>query len=127
MELKVLGEKGRKRTMGEGEKERGAEARGLEKTQVISSLIDGEDGSIVVDLPNLGTQPVFILIELWVFYFVLVGWLVGWLVSWLVGCFVFVFPPRLISVGDLPQHEPHHINFFLITILLNQQFVYAMK
>ena len=55
------------------EKERGeAEAPVLEKPQVIKGLIDGEDGSVVVDLPNLGTQLVFILIELWVFYFVLV-------------------------------------------------------
>ena len=36
---------------------------GLEKPQVIRGLIDGEDGSVVVDLPNLGTQHVFILIE----------------------------------------------------------------
>ena len=29
-----------------------------------TSVIDEEDGSVVVDLPNLGTQLVFILIEL---------------------------------------------------------------
>ena len=40
------------------------EAHGLEKPQVLRGLIDGEDGSVVVDLPNLGTQHVFILIEL---------------------------------------------------------------
>jgi hypothetical protein len=45
-------------------KESRAEAHGLDKLQVIRSLIDGEDGSVVVDLPNLGTQFVFILIEL---------------------------------------------------------------
>ena len=45
-------------------KESRAEAHGLEKPQVIRGLIDGEDGSVVVDLPNLGTQLVFILIEL---------------------------------------------------------------
>jgi hypothetical protein len=44
-------------------KESGAEALGLEKPQVIRGLIDEEDGSVVVDLPNLGTQLVFILIE----------------------------------------------------------------
>ena len=37
---------------------------GLEKPQVIRGLIDGEDGSVVVDLPNLGTQLLFTLIEL---------------------------------------------------------------
>ena len=41
-----------------------AEARGLEKPQVIRGLIDGEDGSVVVNLPSLSTQLVFILIEL---------------------------------------------------------------
>ena len=41
-----------------------AEARGLEKLQVLRGLIDVEDGSVVVDLPNLGAQHVFILIEL---------------------------------------------------------------
>ena len=41
-----------------------AEAHGLEKPQVLRGLIDVEDGSVVVDLPNLGTQHVFILIVL---------------------------------------------------------------
>ena len=41
-----------------------AEAQGLEKPQVLRGPIDGEDGSVVVDLPNLGAQHVFILIEL---------------------------------------------------------------
>ena len=40
-----------------------AEAHGLEKPQVLMSLIDVEDHSVVGDLPNLGTQHVFILIE----------------------------------------------------------------
>ena len=60
-------------------KESRAEARGLEKPQVIRDLIDGEDGSIVVDLPNVGVQLVFMLIEL---------------------CF---HCPGHIWVGDLPQ------------------------
>ena len=41
-----------------------AEAQGLEKPQVLRGLLDGEDGSVVVGLPNLGAQHVFILIEL---------------------------------------------------------------
>jgi hypothetical protein len=41
-----------------------AEARGLENSQVIRGLLDVEDGSVVVDLPNLGAQHVFILIVL---------------------------------------------------------------
>ena len=45
-------------------KESRAEAHGLEKPQVIRGLIDGEDGSVVADLPSLGAQLVFILIEL---------------------------------------------------------------
>ena len=45
-------------------KRKRAEAHGLEKLQVLRGLIDVEDGSVVVDLPNLGTQHVFILIEL---------------------------------------------------------------
>lgn len=42
----------------------GGEACGLEKTQVIRDLINGDYSSIVVDLPNLGVQFIFILIEL---------------------------------------------------------------
>ena len=45
-------------------KKSGTAAHGLEKPQVLRSLIVGEDGSVVVDLPNLGAQHVFILIEL---------------------------------------------------------------
>jgi hypothetical protein len=41
------------------------EAHGLEKLQVLRGLIDVEDGSVVVDLPNLGIQYVFILTELY--------------------------------------------------------------
>jgi hypothetical protein len=43
-----------------GKKESREEAHGLEKLQVLKDLIDGEDGSVVVDLPKLGTQHVFI-------------------------------------------------------------------
>ena len=46
-------------------KKSGAEAHGLEKLQVLRGLIDVEDGSVVVDLPNLGAQHVFILTELY--------------------------------------------------------------
>jgi hypothetical protein len=55
---------GRKRATEEKEKESRAEARDLEKPQVLRGLIDGEDGSVAVDLPNLGAQLVFMLIEL---------------------------------------------------------------
>jgi hypothetical protein len=41
-----------------------ADAYGLEKLQVLRDLIDVEDGSVAVDLPNLGAQHVFILIVL---------------------------------------------------------------
>ena len=50
--------------MDDEKKESGPEARGLEKLQVIRGLIDGEDGSVAVDLPNLGAQHVIILTEL---------------------------------------------------------------
>jgi hypothetical protein len=62
VELKILGVGGghQRRMM----KESRAEAPGLEKPQVIRGLLYGEDGSVVVDLPNKGTQHVFILIEL---------------------------------------------------------------
>jgi hypothetical protein len=43
------------------EEEKREEAPGLEKLQVLRGLLYGEDGSVVVDLPNLGTQRVFIL------------------------------------------------------------------
>jgi hypothetical protein len=39
------------------------EAHGLEKLQVLRDLIDVEDGSVAVDLPNLGAQHVFIVTE----------------------------------------------------------------
>ena len=42
-------------------KKSGAEAQGLEKLQVLRGLIDVEDGSVAVDLPNLGAQHVIIL------------------------------------------------------------------
>jgi hypothetical protein len=42
-------------------KRSGAEVHGLKKQQVLRGLIDVEDGSVVVDLPNLGTWHVFIL------------------------------------------------------------------
>jgi hypothetical protein len=37
---------------------RKAETHGLEKPQVIRGLIDVKDGSVVVDLPNLGAKHV---------------------------------------------------------------------
>jgi hypothetical protein len=41
-----------------------AEAHGLEKPQVLRGLRDVEDGSVVVDLPNLGAQHIIIITEL---------------------------------------------------------------
>ena len=49
------------RTQRRRKKKSRAEAHGLEKLQVLRGLIDVEDGSVVVDLPNLGTQHVIIL------------------------------------------------------------------
>jgi hypothetical protein len=51
---------------GEGQRRRKeeksrAEAHGLEKLQVLRCLIDVEDGSVVVNLPNLGAQHVITL------------------------------------------------------------------
>ena len=51
----------RDRTQRRRKKKSRAEAHGLEKPQVLRGLIDVEDGSVVVDLPNLGTQHVIIL------------------------------------------------------------------
>jgi hypothetical protein len=45
-------------------KKSGAEAHGLEKPQFLRGFIDVQDRGIEVDLPNLGIQHVFILIEL---------------------------------------------------------------
>ena len=45
-------------------KKSGVEAPGPEKPQVLMWLIDVEDGSAVIDLPNLGAQHIFILIVL---------------------------------------------------------------
>ena len=64
IELKALGEKGREDDGGQRRrwwKESRAEASGLEKPQVLRGLIEVEDGSVAVDLLNLGTQLVFIL------------------------------------------------------------------
>ena len=38
-----------------------AEAHGLEKPQVLRDLISVEDGGVVVDLPNVGSQHVIII------------------------------------------------------------------
>jgi hypothetical protein len=54
----------RERTQRRRKKKSGAEAHGLEKVQVLRGLIEVEDHSIVVDLPNLGTQNTFIITEL---------------------------------------------------------------
>jgi hypothetical protein len=63
--LKVLGGKEKENKGGQRRwKESRAEEHSLEKQYVIRGLIDGEDGSAVVDLPNIGKQHVFILIEL---------------------------------------------------------------
>jgi hypothetical protein len=51
--------------VGGGEKKKSrAETHSLEKPQVLRGLIDVEDGTVAVDLPNLGTQHVFIVTEL---------------------------------------------------------------
>jgi hypothetical protein len=60
VELKVLGEKG-ERTM--EKKEEGKWSRHTWPGE-IRGLLYGEDGSVVVDLPNLGVQLVFTVIEL---------------------------------------------------------------
>ena len=39
-------------------KESGAEAPSLEKPRVLRGLLYGEDGNVLVDLPNLGAQHV---------------------------------------------------------------------
>ena len=63
-------EREKKKKMGEREKTQrrrnksGAEAHGMQKPQVLRGLIGREDGNIAVDLPNLGTQHVFILLVL---------------------------------------------------------------
>jgi hypothetical protein len=58
------GESGRENRHRWRKKKSGAEAHGLEKLQVLRGFTDGEDGSVAVDLPNLGTQHVCILTEL---------------------------------------------------------------
>ena len=76
MELKVLGEKEREGEDddGGGEEKSGAQAPGLEKPQVLRGLLYGENGNVVVDLPNRGTQHVFILIELRFHCWAYLGW-----------------------------------------------------
>ena len=64
MELNVFGKKEKERGQRRRRKESRAEAHCLEKPQVLRGLLYGEDGSVVVDLRNLGAQHVFILIEL---------------------------------------------------------------
>jgi hypothetical protein len=53
-------ERGRWRTE-EEEEGKWSRSTSLEKLQVLRGLLHGEDGTVVVDLPNLGTQLVFIL------------------------------------------------------------------
>ena len=67
MELKVWETRRKRKKRGQWKrrwKENGAEAGDLEKPQVLRGLIDGKNGSVVVDLPNLGVQLVFILTEM---------------------------------------------------------------
>ena len=51
----------RERAQRRRKKKSGAKADGLEKPQILRGLIDVEDGSVAVDLPNLGTKHVIIL------------------------------------------------------------------
>jgi hypothetical protein len=53
----------RERMQRRRKKKSGAEGYGLEKPKVLRGLIDVEDISISVDLPNLGAQHVLILTE----------------------------------------------------------------
>ena len=74
MELKVWGREKKRRERREKERKRRtkrrrweesrAEAPGLEKPQVLRGLLYGEEGSVVVDLPSLGTQLVFVVFSL---------------------------------------------------------------
>jgi hypothetical protein len=66
VELKVRREEGWERQKRGSRREAGKWSRStwLGETEIIRGLTDGEDGSVVVALPNLGTQLVFILIEL---------------------------------------------------------------
>ena len=50
-----FGREGEKAGWQRRKKESGIEAPGLEKLQVLRDLFYGEDGSVMVDLPNLGT------------------------------------------------------------------------
>ena len=60
-----LGREGkRERTMEEETEEKQSRSIWPGETASYKGLIDGEDGSVVVDLPNLGIQHAFILIEL---------------------------------------------------------------
>ena len=66
--------RGRGHRGGGGRKKNIAEAHSLEKPQVLRGLIDGEDASVAVDLPNLGAQHVFILTELCFHCRAYLGW-----------------------------------------------------
>lgn len=73
---KFWGEGGEEEKKGQGRrrwKKNGAETHGLEKPQVIKNLMNGEYSSVVVELPNLGPQLVFILIKLCLLYTGLFG------------------------------------------------------
>jgi hypothetical protein len=66
VELKVRERRKRKwkreRMQRRRKKESGAEAHCLENPQVTRGLIDVEDGSVVVDLSNLGPQHILIML-----------------------------------------------------------------
>jgi hypothetical protein len=62
VELKILVK--RLRGQWRRRKKSRGEVPGLKKPQVLRGLLYREDGSVAVDLPNLGTQHGFILIEL---------------------------------------------------------------
>jgi hypothetical protein len=64
VELKVLREKERERTTGEEEEGKWSTSTWPGETASSKGSLNGEHGSVVLDLPNLGAQHVFILIEL---------------------------------------------------------------
>ena len=51
----------------EEEEEKQSRSTGLGETTSSKGSHNVEDGSVVVDLPNLGAQHVFILMELWAY------------------------------------------------------------
>ena len=97
------------------EEETQSKAHALEKTQGLKGIIDGEGGSVVVDLYKLGTIHLFILIELLFINWAYLSWRFN--STHYYSCIPYSHVQWLIYVFRDIKYSPVHGHFELLYIL----------